>query len=210
MDKKRAKVVELAGLPAAGKSTIIDILEKKMRDEGINCRVVPTASSISPISNYKTEWTFDIWSLCRTVQQLIEVSKDTDNKLILMERGLIDSICWLEFFKNSGQVEQSVLETIKEFVFIPEWFNRIDLVIVLQIKFETALARGRETGKITNSVMYTHLRKAYDSTLKNLQLKKHYSNIVVYETDNLSPSDMYKFSIEQLNFIDNTILGSIK
>lgn len=196
MSEKIPKIIEFAGLPAAGKTTNIQLLEKYLSDRNINSKIIKTASTISPINNYKTDWTFDAWSICRTVMKLIEA--DNKNDCIIVERGLFDSICWLEWFRNSGRITTSEFETIKKFALIEKWFNQVDLTVVLQVEFTTALARGRTPGKIVNYDVYKELRYAYDTIIKELHSDRHIRNIVMYETDNLSPSDVNNLLIEEL------------
>ncbi|MEM8613785.1 MAG: hypothetical protein AAGF93_17300 [Cyanobacteria bacterium P01_H01_bin.105] len=198
MSKGVPKIIEFAGLPAAGKTTIIQLLEKYLRDRNINCQLIGTASTVSPISNYKTDWTFDVWSICRSIMKLIEVSNIEDNEWIIVERGLIDSLCWLKWFRDSGHITTSEFEIIKEFALIAEWLNKIDLVIVLQVELATALARGRTPGRVVNHAVYKELRCAYDTTIKEVQSSKHIHNIVMYETDEMSPSTVCKLLLERL------------
>lgn len=194
-------IIEFAGLPAAGKTTAVNLLRDSFLARGVSYKVIPTALNVSPLAHFKKEWTFDAWSICRTIMYLLEESIDSKNDIVIIQRGLLDSLCWLEWFRANGKIEPVLAQKIEEFVKIPQWFQKTSLTIALLADFKTGLQRRGKIGKIVNPETYTQLRAAYDTTLNSLRTIKS-NNIVVIETDTLSPSQVHNLIIERLRTLN--------
>ena len=202
MSQDKPIIIELAGLPATGKSTTSNLLKNTFVHQGLNCKIIPTALTSSPLAQSKTEWIFDAWHICKTIMFLLEESLHSKNDFIIIERGLVDSLCWLEWFRLNYQIEHSLIQRIEDFATIPEWFKQTNLTIVLLADFKTALQRRGKISRIINPNTYQQLRTAYEIKINSFHANQNFKNIHVYETDNISPNQIHNLIIEKIKVLD--------
>jgi len=133
--------VELAGLPAAGKTTTARLLKAQLSREGSQCEVVPEAAARSPLQQIKRHWKFNAWNLCEGVESILEHSTTRDLDVVILDRGLVDTLCWIQWFRSKNEIDSTTACALESFAQVPGWFREERLVIVLRVTFETALKR---------------------------------------------------------------------
>lgn len=168
--------LELAGLPASGKTTTAYLLLDELIKRGLHCDVIPEAAARSPLSYLKRKWQFNAWTLCQAVTSILEHEARPAHDLVVLDRGLVDALCWIRWYRLTGVIEGAIADVLESFVRVQTWFQKLGLVVVLRVKFETALQRRGLTGRILNPHTYQELHEAYDFVLNNLKtdrLLKH-------------------------------------
>ncbi|MEM7134309.1 MAG: hypothetical protein AAF702_49015 [Chloroflexota bacterium] len=191
-------VIEFAGNPAAGKSTAIQNLAQQMKEQGVRCELIPSALSISPLSHFKTEWIFDAWIICQSINTLLETCWNSETDIVIFDRGLVDTLCWLECFKNRGMIDDETQKIVENFARIGTWFDRISLVAVMRVDFTTALYRKGQSGSVINQQTFSELDIAYKSVLSRLESDKISARIIELHTDRLSPMEVCNFILSQV------------
>ena len=183
--------VELAGLPAAGKTTAAHLLNTQLLREGSHCAVVPEAAGRSPLQQIKRHWKFNAWNLCETVESILEHSTARDTDVVILDRGLVDTLCWIEWFRSKNEIDSTTARALESFAQVPGWFREERLVIVLRVTFETALKRRGAQGQIVNPVTFNELQESYNSVLGRLQEEGVPTrDIRTIDTDDLSPTQV--------------------
>lgn len=183
--------VELAGLPAAGKTTAAHLLNAQLLREGAQCEVVPEAAGRSPLQQIKRHWKFNAWNLCEAVESILEHSTTRDRDVVILDRGLVDALCWIQWFRSKNEINSTTACALESFAQVPAWFREERLVIVLRVTFETALKRRGAQGQIVNAVTFSELQNSYDNVLTRLHEEGlPTGDIHMIDTDALSPTQV--------------------
>ena len=182
--------VELAGLPAAGKTTTAELVKKRLSERGLRCTVVPEAAEKSPLSHFKRDWRFNAWTLCQAVSSVLEHNSTQNYNVVVLDRGLIDALCWIEWFRSKSEINFTTATILESFVRIPTWFQEPKVIVALRVQFETALSRRGTSGRIVNPQTFRELRKAYERAISELLQNGQCANIHIIDTDELSPNQV--------------------
>ena len=86
-----------------------------------------------------------MWTACTTLSQILEKTQNPprpdDPHILILDRGLFDSICWLTLMERLGRVHPEDRKTIEAFLRIEDWRNRISAVIVMTVDPDDAMRR---------------------------------------------------------------------
>jgi predicted ATPase len=100
-------VIEFAGVPKAGKTTTLGQLQSFLKRCGFRVEVVIERASVCPIRDKKHS-NFNVWTACTTLAQILEKTQDPpridDPHILILDRGLFDSICWLTFMERLERI----------------------------------------------------------------------------------------------------------
>jgi thymidylate kinase len=158
-------IIELAGLPAAGKTSAAELLSARLRDRRVTCEVIEEAAQHNPLQALKCEWPFNVWSSCHMLMRLLEVQAADSAQVIIVDRGLLDAQCWMLWFKQRREIDAETYAALRTFLRAPAWAASTSVVVELQVGFETALERrSGDTGRIFNSRTFRDLSRAYELT----------------------------------------------
>lgn len=100
-------VVEFAGLPKSGKTTVISQIHTFLRRCGFRAEVVIERASVCPIRDKKHS-SFNTWTSCTALSQLLDKTqvppRPDDPEILILDRGLFDAVLWLEFQKQLSRI----------------------------------------------------------------------------------------------------------
>jgi predicted NUDIX family phosphoesterase len=143
-DARRPVVIEFAGVPKAGKTSTITQIQGFFKRCGFRVQVVVERASVCPIKD-KKHATFNIWTACTTLAQLLENTQDPprfdDPHILILDRGLFDSICWLRMMERLSRIRGADRKKVEQFLLLPEWQRRITGVIVMTVSPQKAMER---------------------------------------------------------------------
>jgi predicted NUDIX family phosphoesterase len=141
---RKPVVLEFAGTPKAGKTTTIGQLQTFLKRCGFRVKVVVERASVCPIRD-KKHFNFNVWTACTTLSQILEHTQEPPNnedpQILILDRGLFDSICWLTLMDRLSRIRTVDREAIEEFLLIDDWRRRITGVVVMTASPEVALER---------------------------------------------------------------------
>ena len=99
---RKPVVFEFAGAPKAGKTTTLTALQGFLKRCGFRVEVVVERASVCPVRDKKHS-NFNVWTACTTLSQILEKTQEPprvdDPHVLILDRGLFDSICWLSIWK---------------------------------------------------------------------------------------------------------------
>jgi thymidylate kinase len=179
--------VELAGLPASGKTTTASLLSERLSEWGLRCSVVPEAAARSPLVHLKRNWKFNAWTLCHAISSVLEHTSIREHDVVILDRGLVDALCWIEWFRSRNDIDVATAAAIESFAQVPTWFQHPKIVVVLNVKFKTALHRRGVSGRIVNAQSFKELQGVYKSTIGKLEQSGQAASIHLLDTNDLSP-----------------------
>lgn len=188
----RPRVLELAGVPASGKTTTARLLGEWLADAGERPCMFREAAEIAPFpDDLKDSWRFNAWTLCDAVSNAVRLAASTDTHITVFDRGLFDAVCWSRWHLSRGNLDEATAASLEAFALAPAWYSSIDLVVVLEVKFETALVRrGGDEGRIFNRRTFTELEDAYRRVAAEHCLRQR-PRLVTIETDALTPNEVF-------------------
>ena len=165
----RPLFVEFAGTPKSGKSTCIDTVNHFFRRCGY--KVLAPTEGASKRTPYflKDNWiAFNTWSAAYALTHILEGRYGTDKyHLVIMDRGLFDSLAWFQLLQNSGDLTPEECRVIQNFLLVRHWQGMVDMVFLFQTDPATSLERENrdklivEPGRAMNTESLQALNNAY-------------------------------------------------
>jgi hypothetical protein len=143
-DARHPVVIEFAGVPKAGKTSTISQIQTFLKRCGFRVKVVVERASVCPIRD-KKHFTFNVWTAATTLAQILENTQDPpkadDPHILILDRGLFDSIAWLTMMERLSRITPSERDVITKFLLSDEWRKRITGVIVMTVSPDVAMVR---------------------------------------------------------------------
>lgn len=145
---RRPVVIEFAGVPKAGKTTTLNAIHGFLKRCGFRVETVIERASVCPIRD-KKHFNFNVWTACTSLAQILEKTQEppsaTDPEILILDRGLFDSLSWLSMMEKMGRLRKEERKTIEEFLLISDWRKRISGVVVMKASPEDSMERERGT-----------------------------------------------------------------
>jgi predicted NUDIX family phosphoesterase len=139
-------VFEFAGVPKAGKTSTLNALQAFLKRCGFRVEVVAERASVCPIRD-KKHFNFNVWTACTTLAQILEKTQNPpgpdDPHILILDRGLFDSVCWLMLMERLERIRPQEREIIESFLLIDDWLQRISAVFVMTVSPVDAMTREK-------------------------------------------------------------------
>lgn len=183
--------VELAGTPRAGKTTALTALVRTLQAEGLRVETVTERAAECPIVDKRHPF-FNVWTSCTTLAQVL-AAQDRSTDFVLIDRGLIDAVCWMDWYRATGCLSATERRTIEQFLLLPLWSRAIDLVVVMTTEPAVAMRRELAAGgaggasRIMNDAMLREFNQSVERVRVRLQ-QDH--RLVSLDTSQLKPAEV--------------------
>jgi predicted NUDIX family phosphoesterase len=145
---RRPIVIEFAGVPKAGKTTTLNTINGFLKRCGFRVETVIERASVCPIRD-KKHFNFNVWTACTSLAQILEKTQEppsaTDPEILILDRGLFDSLSWLSMMEKMGRLRREERKTIEDFLLISDWRKRISGVVVMKASPLDSMERERGT-----------------------------------------------------------------
>lgn len=169
-------VVEFAGCPKAGKTSTIGQVAAFFKRTGFKVEVVIERASVCPIRDKKHS-NFNVWTGCTTLAQLLEKTqdppRDDDPQLLILDRGIFDSVCWLRMMERLARIRGSDRDRIESFLLIDDWRKRLSGVVLMLASPADSMEREKgelpvpdTRGSIMNTEVLAQMRATNEETAK--------------------------------------------
>ena len=175
---KRPVFVEFAGMPGAGKTTTIDILDHFFRREGKSVRVITEGAQACPIDQ-DCRVQFAAWTAHRLLNVLLEESYCTRGyDLMLIDRGLFDVQAFIRLLLLESKASEEQVTTMIDYLRLSQWSELTDVVFLFDIPARTALRRHaknsltQQPGPILNGSTLQLLQDCYDEIADQYRLSR--------------------------------------
>ncbi len=184
--QKRPIIIEFSGSPKAGKTSCINSLELFLKRNKFSVKVIQERASICPVSDKQSPM-FNLWTSCMSLSGLIGTLEDKTNSVdvLILDRGIFDSLCWFEWLSSTNKMEESQKDIIEHFLLMEELIKSIDIVFAFCVEPEISIEREYanlltdKMGTIMNKTVLKEYLKAIRCTIEK---KKHYFHSV-FEID---------------------------
>lgn len=142
---RRPFIVELAGTPKAGKTTVLGMMRDFLKDQGFHVSVMRERAADCPIP-MKGHFFFNAWTTATMLAQVLG-QLDTDCDVLLLDRGFFDALVWLELQDRRGQLTPDEKKIFEQFVLLDRWRRLTDLTLVLVVDPSVSMQR-ENSGRI--------------------------------------------------------------
>jgi len=172
-------VFEFAGVPKAGKTTSLNALQAFLKRCGFRVEVVVERASVCPIRD-KKHFNFNVWTACTTLALILEKTQNPpgpdDPHILILDRGLFDSVCWLMLMERLERIRPQEREVIENFLRIDDWQQRISAVFVMTVSPADAMRREKgllpvegTKGSIMNEEVLEQMLKTTHATTERMK-----------------------------------------
>jgi hypothetical protein len=156
--------IELAGTPRAGKTTALTDLASMLRDNDLRVETVDESAGGCPVP-HKRDPDYNLWTFLTTLTQIVE-ARHADTDVVLIDRGIVDAVCWMDWYLVTGALTITEYHTIEKFAMLPRWERVMDLVLVLTTDPPVAIERDSgerpaRPGRIVNPDTLGEFNAAY-------------------------------------------------
>lgn len=166
---RRPFIVELAGTPKAGKSTALEVLRGFFKQCGYQVEVMRERAEDCPIV-MKGHFFFNTWTTTTMIASMIE-KLDTEADVLLLDRGVFDSVVWLEKQRRAHQITPEENEIFRKFALLDRWRSLTDLTCVLTVSAERAMEREQQARLVPRkgSIVSGGFLAEYNEVLADVQ-----------------------------------------
>lgn len=152
--------IEIAGTPAAGKTTIASRLQHYFETRGIFCAVADEPAGRYPNPDVdKLSPAISQWTLSESLDRISEYRNNRTAEVVIFDRGPFDSLFWLSWFRSARGFDELSFSTANALA--RPLLQHISCVIVLTCSFDVALQRRPQAGRIMNPGIYPQLLANY-------------------------------------------------
>jgi predicted NUDIX family phosphoesterase/predicted ATPase len=200
---RKPVVIEFAGTPKAGKTTTLSAVNAFLKRCGFKVEVVVERASVCPIRDKKHS-NFNIWTACTTLAQILEKTqippRVDDPEILILDRGLFDSIAWLEMMERLARIRREEREIAERFLLLPDWRKRISGVVVMTASAAHAMEREQgdlpvegATGSIMNEAVLEQFKTNTEAACNRLA-----KSFRVFEVNTSMPGSDKKKTAEKV------------
>lgn len=199
--RKKPLIVEFSGMPKAGKTTIVNSLALFLRRNGISTVVVAERASMSPIKN-KHHADFNLWTGCTSLANMIRFRRSNDEMVIILDRGIFDSLVWFNSLNMRGKLSDGDLEALENFFLMNRWTKDVDLVICMKTNVSKALEREfkdvltNKPGSIMNEEFLKDYIVALDQAIKSYG--SYFERLFSIDTSETQTLDGVELALEKV------------
>lgn len=186
---RKSVVIEFAGVPKAGKTTILTSTNSFLKRCGFHPEIVVERASMCPIRDKKHS-NFNVWTASTTLSQILEKTQEPplngDPNILLLDRGIFDSICWLSVMEQTARIVPKDKQAIEAFLLLEDWRRRIKAVVLMLASPKDSMERERgllPVEGVQGSIMNTDmLQLTLDVTNETADRLRRYFRIFKVDT----------------------------
>lgn len=207
--QRRPIVIEFCGSPKSGKSSCIHALNVFLKHYKFKTGIITEQASICPIKD-KDNPTFNIWTIHEAINKLnalLDKKRNEHLDVVICDRAIFDGLCWFKWMLDQKNLEENEYKAIKDYITLPRWSNKIDLVYIFTANPAISIERkykhylSRKSGNIMNNKTLAQ----YNDCIKYVKekFKDNFRSIEEIDTNELT-------SFEVNKKVAQTILNKLK
>ena len=180
-------ISEFFGLHKAGKDTQLTELDRWFKRQKFNVVIRQESAEAEPIraTPRQNPYAYEMRHFAYTFSNLLDASSSRDFHLVILNRGIIDTLCWLERLKRKGEITETQNTAAKEFILSGPWLLCVDAFFYLTCDVEEALRReyGNSSKVIYGSRMnpkeMEFMNDCFESIYK--EIKERFPNLPIFK-----------------------------
>lgn len=169
--EKSCTLVEFAGIPYSWKTSTMTEVQRQLRSSGVITYSVQEFRGAEEFYDQrKLTPDINILRALNFMREFIQVARDGRTRVVLVDRGLFDSLCWVKWFKKASDVPPEYENVISALLLSVHLFaEKYRIVWMDRDPLEAIRNHGQQTGRVVNFHNLTSLRDVYSSELEGLQ-----------------------------------------
>lgn len=174
------KKIEFLGMPRAGKSTQIELLESMLKHEkSLSVRSLSEGARISPLDKGNS-FLFNAWSFNNMANRIMEYSVHPIDYLII-DRGIYDHIAFADAFYRSDKMSRT--EYLSQKNYFKQFIGLEDSIVLFNLSAEESLKREHTlhsyTGRVMNQKFLVNLEEAYKEMVVHIQIDFRDDSLII-------------------------------
>lgn len=137
---KRPIVIEFAGLPNSGKTTLLHNLQKLCESNNISTIISQEAAELFPKSIPKGGTEQNFWITLESLQKSLELKYQKNADFIFLDRGFYDRLFWASLYKDKDAVYSNYLTNFLE-TFNQMYDIRPDYLYIVDVDVDESIRR---------------------------------------------------------------------
>jgi thymidylate kinase len=188
----RPFLIELAGTPRAGKTTAMTALTELLRAQELHVETVTERAVECPMKDKRHPY-YNVWTSCRTLELVLE-AQDRTPDFVLVDRGLYDAACWMEWYRSTGILTGKEHQAIERFVLLPRWARVIGLVAVMRVDPDVAIERERaQSGaQAPSQIINSDTLGEFNESLRRVRRRRRDLPLVELDTSRAAPDEVVR------------------
>lgn len=158
-------LVEFTGLPKAGKTTVISRVKRGLDQLGFKVLVVNEAATTRVDRSLRSDlFAFNTKCMMINIEEVIQgMNGGHSFDVIIYDRGLFDSMIWIDFLRRIGLASSRNAQPLQEFCRNPIWFDEISRIYWLDADWDTYQQRFQKDSPFPDE---PRLNKKYFEVLR--------------------------------------------
>lgn len=146
-------VVEFMGLHKAGKDSNLVELDRWFKRRNYNVLIHQESAETREIRTMSrtNPYVYEMRHFAYTFANFLDALTNPKFHMVIMNRGFVDTLCWLELHRRQGSITDIQFETFRSHILDGPWVEGLDAVVCLICSVETSLKREYGT---TKNVIY--------------------------------------------------------
>ncbi len=144
-------IIELFGDAKSGKDTQTQELDRWFRRRGFKVLVHQESAETKEIRTMSRSNTY-LYEMCHfayNFSNLLSATCNRDFHLIILNRGIVDTLVWLEWHKKRGTIPPAHIASASAFIEEGPWLQCLDSIFYLTCDLNTCLEREYHTSSKT-------------------------------------------------------------
>jgi cytidyltransferase-like protein len=192
-------IVEIAGMPKAGKDRLIKSVEYHFRRAGYRVNTIDEGARRCPFDK-SHHFEFTSWGLFSILQSLLEEVYIPKHDLVFINRGLYDVEVMIEMLKQKNDASAEEAKVLAQVASLTSYRDMIDMLMVCMCSPSESLFRERKDrvayseGRIMNREVLGLLHQAYVDKIDSWRYMGE--RIVVIDTESLDFLERAKLIVD--------------
>lgn len=203
-------IAEFLGLPKSGKDTQANELDRWFRRLGFHVLIHQESAETRDIRAIPRidPYAYEMRHFAYSFANLLSANTSRDFHLIILNRGIFDTLSWLEWNKRRGVIRPEQAEYAKSFILNESsWLESLDGIFYFMCTVDTALKREYGNASVPvwgprmNPEALTLMRDCIESVYQDMILRFPKLPIVRIDTTDRS---IYEVTDEIVSFLVNS------
>ncbi|MBR2705571.1 MAG: ATP-binding protein [Clostridia bacterium] len=184
-------MIEFLGTPEAGKTSVIHQLKKEL-SKSFSVEIIRESAEIVPEIIPKGSIEAHFWMKYRTLTKLLEAKFCTEYDVILIDRGIVDSMVWNQYYYSIKAISREILEICNAF-FTHSGVPNPDQIVYLTTTPEEAIKRRGGEGRIVTYRFVSHF-----NNIVNSFMQQYSQPFFKLDTTNLTKQEKFDIVLSEI------------